>query len=1437
MALSGTFSGTDTVTAYGVDSKFGGILNTATTGLVVKGVYSGGRLSTSGGSVTVTPFLAMTSAGMTVTSTAPITISLDSPPTTTPQYIVCQAQYNASGAAVISVYATHTVPADTLSPSSPVDYIVLGIVGNYTTTPTTANLFYTDPASVRDRDQVTPVQDSHFLGHFNTQTLRNNAYNSTPYTQRIGDMTTYGTSESTFTISFWDGSSWQDFTNATQVAANLATHIADYTKHITLNQGAALVGSAGTPSGSNPYVTSQDPGILGTAYVNALTNALGGSLSGSNPVLSQNLVIAVPRVYQVGMGSTTNKVTLSALALSISDFVVYLGKQGNTTYSSATQYFAIEDEYGNGYISTVNGLPVYVVDVCDYTGAISLNPSAIADVQGFYDVTNSTSYPNNTITLILNTSVAVGVNLSVRMNVKGHMSSMSPNWPGTGSGSSFSPGNNFLPAITAFRQGKVSYVSALEGDFNTITVGTASGSYPNTVITTQAAGGSPATPGYVTQSFYAGPSSNPAVAEWSVATNTVGSIAAGTSTLFAPVQYINYDQLSPFGTVSDGVKFSSAGIQSYQGVWVTDQTHTTNLGGIDPNGRIMATQGDAAAPGYYFAGETTTGNTTTTSATTLVLTSASFPLQYFIGTSNQLVTLPVTSTLNVDQQFIISNNTTASTVTVQNSALTTVGTVAFNTSVVFTFNGTNWTVGPAGVVMIPGTTMPTATGIYYIPTYQEAGSSAYNFNLYNGIGFSLNGKTALFISRNGDTGPVTDMDCPLTLVQDYESGTMNYYLGIANVTGSGESTVPGAIMIGSWANLSAFNFGLTVDIQHGTVNTPLQFQARNTSITNDEAFPAYSFTSASSTGIYYVDNWTNGDVAITVTSSTVVTLVSTSPSLQLFNGSTLQTVVLPFVATLTLGQVFSIANNSTANITVNSAGGYFMAGVGPGVVMAFTCISLSNSVIVPWSWVVTGPASTAGQYTNGIGFSIGGRTAFMIMQDQIEGDVGITSGAANPLILSQSNDGTYVYYDFAVAEQASGDLFPGAIRFGSVPYSGTFRSLMSVTTRTSSVDITGYVTVTNRIITGTNSVLTGSGLTFTDIAGSGVTSNGTSLYLGNATGANVQVTSTNTDIYSPIATTVHGTNAVAVLNIVNSSDISGTTGTIQTNGTGMLLGYGTVVNDGTKIQWGTSFNNSNGYLSTSGRVFASSASTTTPSYSFNGYTGVGMGVDGSGYLHLYGNGNPIVIENAQFASGSVTGTLTVGSLISTTSVTAVTGSFSGDVVINTGTFSTSLTSAFNYLQTEIASVCNSYVSTTANAVLYGLDGTGTAWANTTNAMIRIATLGTKCFFVQVAITFTGTASGGDHFTWAVEVPTTGAAGTLWNALHTLGGQVPFTTAFHPQQSVSTAGTFDMYISANGAFGGIGSNLWFHPSPDYTAAGGSLSLNTLNFIASGMVILP
>src|ERR1700677_2387690 len=59
----------------------------------------------------------------------------------------------------------------------------------------------------------------------------------------------------------------------------------------------------------------------------------------------------------------------------------------------------------------------------------------------------------------------------------------------------------------------------------------------------------------------------------------------------------------------------------------------------------------------------------------------------------------------------------------------------------------------------------------------------------------------------------------------------------------------------------------------------------------------------------------------TPTASGTTTLTAASAYFQQFTGTLGQTVVLPNATTLTVGQAFTIANRSTATITVNTNGG------------------------------------------------------------------------------------------------------------------------------------------------------------------------------------------------------------------------------------------------------------------------------------------------------------------------------------------------------------------------------------------------------------------------------------------------------------------------------------------------------------------------------------
>lgn len=89
----------------------------------------------------------------------------------------------------------------------------------------------------------------------------------------------------------------------------------------------------------------------------------------------------------------------------------------------------------------------------------------------------------------------------------------------------------------------------------------------------------------------------------------------------------------------------------------------------------------------------------------------------------------------------------------------------------------------------------------------------------------------------------------------------------------------------------------------------------------------------------------------TATAAGTTTLTSSSTSIQIFTGTTTQTVVLPDVTTLSLTWAFKIINNSTGSITVNSSGSNLVQTVTAGTEYTITCILITGTSAASWSAV------------------------------------------------------------------------------------------------------------------------------------------------------------------------------------------------------------------------------------------------------------------------------------------------------------------------------------------------------------------------------------------------------------------------------------------------------------------------------------------------------
>lgn len=438
--------------------------------LVGAGVYFGGTLAVVNASysVRVLGFYAMNAEGMMVYDDDTNTVQVNQ---TGLQHIVLEASYNATGDAVISLRAV----TDTDYQANKAKYIVFGSVDMDQANGGFVSINY---VNYTHRTRTSTLGDNKFLGYFETDTARNTAYPTAQPLQKIGDYCVVGAGN-TVKFSVWGGSDWLEFPSSAIILQQLNDHINNgsaNSKHVTDNMLAALSGTSGSPSASNRYITQADTDrVLSVNERQALSGALGigTGLNSLNPLVAQGTVIAVPKLFQtVGTGTTT--LLLNRTVLGLTEFIPYIGKQGmddnGVGASSARQYFALEDSVGNGYLDE-NGKPIYITDVTTDTDSI-LNPGVAANSAGFLDSLGAAG-----IKLVLSSAIANNAVVYVRLNLKGTLKELTPDW---------SSSVRYIPALTAFRQGKQSYFASMLGEFDTIVLGSRKTGVRNELMYTDA---------------------------------------------------------------------------------------------------------------------------------------------------------------------------------------------------------------------------------------------------------------------------------------------------------------------------------------------------------------------------------------------------------------------------------------------------------------------------------------------------------------------------------------------------------------------------------------------------------------------------------------------------------------------------------------------------------------------------------------------------------------------------------------------------------------------------------------------------------------------------------------------------------------------------------------------------------------------------------------
>jgi len=112
--------------------------------------------------------------------------------------------------------------------------------------------------------------------------------------------------------------------------------------------------------------------------------------------------------------------------------------------------------------------------------------------------------------------------------------------------------------------------------------------------------------------------------------------------------------------------------------------------------------------------------------------------------------------------------------------------------------------------------------------------------------------------------------------------------------------------------------------------------------------------------------------ATTATAAGTTTLTVSSPNQQLFTGTTTQTIVLPVTSTLVLGLGYTITNNSTGVLTIQSSGLNDIVSVPAKATVKVVCILITGTTAASWSYLFEGSSNIPFNDLKNISASVSG---------------------------------------------------------------------------------------------------------------------------------------------------------------------------------------------------------------------------------------------------------------------------------------------------------------------------------------------------------------------------------------------------------------------------------------------------------------------------------